>query len=474
MIPTLKLYISLNTTLLSQETHILEKIMNSTFKITNVNICTPHQIIYNGILIVKDGRILSAGSKDILSQNPEFSEIPEFHPSTQDISNCYVLPGFIDIHCHGASLFDFTSGMFDINKQSFCSKEKSWTIGLPGYARWKLHEGVTSFYMATLAAPIRLLRKCLQYLARYMQGETNGKEGAFVRGGFLEGCFFNPRMSGAQNTRYILKPEKEIFDEINESGAIRLVNVVPDYGEPSFKLIRELTSCGITVGAGHTDATADQFREAVKCGLKYVIHFTNGPTGGSYKPFNGGGVIEAALQTDEVYVEQICDMYHVNPAYIRDIIMRKGVDKVIAITDQTFVTGTNIRKFTLGGINGEVSSDGAYIGVVGKPNTLFGSCLTMDKAFSNLLSLLTRDMQGVWYRQHTAMPFDSAMLAATGMCSTNPAKMLGLLDDLNEGTGAIQSGKWADLLIAKIEGSPGSYRLKILDVFVRGNHLLSL
>lgn len=446
--------------------------MNNTFKITNINICTPQQIIHNGVLIVKNGRISTVCNKDNILQEQKLYEIPELTTS-QDISKCYLLPGFIDIHCHGASFFDFTRGMFDVEKGTFSTKKESWTTGIPQYARWKVHEGVTSFYMATIAAPRNLLRRCFKYLAKYMNGKTNGTEGALVKGAFLEGCFFNPKMSGAQNTRYILKPEKEVFDEINESDTIRLVNIVPDYGEPSFKLIEELTKRGITVGAGHTDATANQFREAVKRGLKYAVHFTNGPTGGSYKPFNGGGVIEAVLQTDEVYVEQICDMYHINPAYIRDIIARKGVDKIIAITDQTFVVGTDIHKFSLGGIHGEVSSDSAYIGVVGKANTLFGSCLTMDKAFSNLLSLLTTNMQGVWYKQHTAMSLGSALLAVTGMCSTNPAKMVGLSDNPQESTGAIQPGKWADLLIAHIEGSPGAYQLKVLDVFVRGHHVLS-
>ena len=88
--------------------------------------------------------------------------------------------------------------------------------------------------------------------------------------------------------------------------------------------------------------------EAIKAGLKYCIHFTNGPTGGSYKPFNGGGTIEAVLKFDELYAELIADGFHVNPLYIRDIIRRKGVDKIIGMTDCQFVAGSPIKTYHRG------------------------------------------------------------------------------------------------------------------------------
>ncbi|MHC4695049.1 MAG: hypothetical protein ACYS67_20145, partial [Planctomycetota bacterium] len=135
----------------------------------------------------------------------------------------------------------------------------------------------------------------------------------------------------------------------------------------------------LVVGAGHCNATCEQIEEAIRAGLKYFIHFTNGPTGGSYKPFHGGGAIEAILKSDELYAEQILDGYHVNPAYVRDILRRKGPDRIIGVTDCLFAAGSQVTQFTGGGIRGALSESGEYFQVVEKPGTLFSSNLTMNR-----------------------------------------------------------------------------------------------
>jgi N-acetylglucosamine-6-phosphate deacetylase len=310
-------------------------------------------------------------------------------------------------------------------------------------------------------------------LKTYLESGRNGEDGCLIKGGLAEGTFINPAMCGAQNPAYVLAPDINKFDKIDEAGVIKLVNVVPDYGEKSCRLIKNLTKRGIITAAGHTRATAGQFKAAIDSGLRYVIHFLNGPTGGSYKPFNGGGAVEGILRDDRIYVELIADGFHVNPAYMRDVMERKGLEKVIVVTDAMFASQSKgVTRFKSGGIAGRLSNDGKYVYVEGKkPITLFGSVLTMDAAFSNILSLLTREMAGVWHRRHEAMSLETALLATARMCATNACDMLKMSKAEDPETGSIEEGKWADLAIADIKGRPANYRLYLKKVFVRGREV---
>jgi len=427
------------------------------FAIKGATIVTPESVERGRTLFVSEGRIESIGK-----------EIPP-GISTIDLSGKFLLPGFIDIHCHGSVLFSLTAGLFDPRSGSFDESDEAWLRGLPTYVRKLARDGLANVYIGTWAAPKEKLRRSFEHLKRYIESEANGREGPLVKGGFLEGTFLNPKMPGAQNPQYVLRPNRRDFDEINSSGCIKLANVVPDFAEPSFKLMDYLNENGVIIGAGHTDATAEQFLEGLRHGLRYVIHFTNGPTGGSYKAFHGGGVIEAVLQSDDVYAELILDTYHVNPAYVRDIIARKGIERIIGVTDQMFATGASgVKRFIAGGIEGCFSEDGRFVRVAGTKDTLFSSVLTMDVAFSNILSMLTREMPGVWNRLHPALSFEDALIASAKICSTNAARLLGLADESEEATGSVERGKWADLVGGSIEGEPGNYRFKVERLFVRG------
>ena len=433
-------------------------------RLINGKICARDKLITGQDLVIRQGRIF------IEKRNNDTKD-----EKIIDLNGSYVLPGFVELHTHGASLFEFTAGRYDLQTKSFQSSEEIYENELPNYARVRASTGVTNLYLGTSAASIRQLKFCFEQLKKYMHSGRDGSDGCLIKGGLLEGAFFNPQMCGAQNPDFALPPGIEKFDEINKSGVIKLVNVVPDYGEASCKLIGNLTEKGISVGAGHTNATADQFKAAIDNGLKYCIHFLNGPTGGSYKPFDNGGAVEGILQDDRIYVELILDSFHVNPKYVRDVIERKGIDKVMAVTDAMFASqAKGVTDFQMTGNHGRLSEDGRYVYVVGKkPLTLFGSVLTMDVAFSNLLSFLTQDMDGVWYRAHKAMRLERAIPAAARMCATNACSMLKMHEAEDPETGSIEEGKWADLLVADIEGKAGDYRLGIQKVFVHGNEVHS-
>ena len=210
-----------------------------------------------------------------------------------DITGKYVVPGFVDIHFHGYNLFEFTAGQYDPNTDTYNDSSQVYEQGFDMLSVKLAEFGVTGFYVASLAAPIEALKRCYNRVIEYLSKATDNFSGARLLGGSLEGTFINPQMAGAQNRNSILEPSKEAFDSIGDSGSIKLANVVPDFGAKSFELTEYLTQKGIVVGFGHTDATFNQVEKAIKAGLKYCVHFTNGPTGSLYKPFQGGGAIEA-------------------------------------------------------------------------------------------------------------------------------------------------------------------------------------
>ncbi|HUS74141.1 MAG TPA: amidohydrolase family protein [Sedimentisphaerales bacterium] len=403
-------------------------------------------------IVLRNGRVKLAADKEACDQ-------------VVDITGKYVVPGFVDIHFHGYNLFEFTTGLYDIKSETFDNSPSAYDYGLEMLSKTLIRFGVTGFYVGTWASPIENLKNCYAQLYRYLSNAKT-QPGAKILGGLLEGSFLNPKMAGAQNPDNVLEFCTDSFDRIEDNGTIKLANVVPDFDRPSYELIEYLTNKNIIVGAGHSNATCEQIEEATRAGLKYFIHLTNGPTGGSYKPFHGGGAIEAVLKSNELYAEQILDGYHVNPAYVRDILKRKGVDRIVGITDCLFAAGSQVKQFTSGGIRGAVSEDGKFFQVVDQANTLFSSNLTMDRGFCNLLNWLTTDMQGIWNRLHNAFGFEDALVAVAKILSTNPCALTGLD---KEGCGSIADGAKADLCVLNIIGSPGNFKVMVESTIVDGN-----
>jgi len=385
----------------------------------------------------------------------------------------YALPGFVDIHTHGGLGFDATEGVFEAEHHRFNASARAFREALPRLMRHLARRGVTRALLATLAAPIDRLEHALGLLGEYVESERNGRDGAILEGVFIEGSFIkNPACAGAQNPANFLPPRIGLFRRLQRAarGHIRYVNVPPEHGPAGERLMRYLSSRGILVGMGHTSCPAEQVLKCQQLGLRICVHFLNGPTGSSFKPFGGGNVVQAVLKSRKLYAEIICDGWHSAPAYVMDIFRRKGADRIVAVTDSVFAAGaTGIEEFTLGGIRGRLHESGEYIHTAHDQVTLFGSVLDMARAFENLLNWHTKDMRGIWYR-HAALPLDRALVLVAKCCATQPARLLGLhrRRDGLAGTGVLLPGRAADVALVRLTGRPGGYKVRVVHTFVNG------
>jgi N-acetylglucosamine-6-phosphate deacetylase len=135
-----------------------------------------------------------------------------------------------------------------------------------------------------------------------------------------------------------------------------------------------------------------------------------------------------------------------------------------------FVAGSDLKEFSIGGMRGAVSDDGTHLRVLSKENTLFGSNLTMDRAFENMLNWLSCPMAGIWNRLHEALEFEEAVSTVAKIYSRNPCDLTGLAA---EGFGRIENGAKADICVLDITGSPGNYKVKVELTVVDGKVVYS-
>ncbi|MFA7288918.1 MAG: amidohydrolase family protein [Melioribacteraceae bacterium] len=427
-------------------------------------------IIKNGNVLLPDGlKKVHIEIEDGIITKISKNLLKDKSAQVIDAKGKYILPGFIDLHTNGIGGFDLTNGWYDYKKETFSVSRDKYLSGIENSMKEFAKHGTTLVGFTALEAPIKKIKKIFSYIAEYKNKSESILKDIFY-GIYIEGVFMkDERYKGAHNSKYFYKPTIKLFEELQKASAenIKVVNIVPEWGNDALSLIAYLKKKKILVAAGHTSATGDEYTSAIKKGLQLAIHVLNGPSSSSFKPFDNGGALETLLKSPQMHVEIIPDGYHVDKSYLMDIIKRKGIDKCIAISDSMFVTNMKrVKEYKMNGVVGKLSKNGEflYIADKGNYNALFGSVLTMDKAFTNLISWFMQPIEGVWNELHKPLGFADALMSASKMCSQNPANILGL-----KSTGSIEIGKNADILVSEIMNDKNNYKLKISNVFLKGN-----
>ena len=365
------------------------------------DVVLPDRVLSEATIVIEAGRIAAI---EPAGDNPG-------RGATVDASDCYVVPGFIDVHVHGVDGHDTLDGADAVAQ--IASR-------LPRY-------GVTAFCPTTVACPPGELGTFLNQVRDSRVAAVPGR--ARVLPAHLESNFISPEYRGAQPASCLRAPGASVSDGdfssrdiLNAIAASRpdvgIVTLAPEL-PGGLDLVASLVAAGHRVSLGHSGADFDTAIAAIDAGARHATHLFNRMTPVTHR---APGLVGAVLSREEVAVELICDGYHVHPAMCRLAIAAKGAQSVMAITDGTAASGLPVGSFgRLGGRRIEARSEAAFL----EEGTLAGSTLTMDRAFR---TIVTR--------------FGSSVVEAATMCSTTPARELGLTS-----FGVIAVGAIADLVV---------------------------
>ncbi len=316
-----------------------------------------------------------------------------------DLSGCYIIPGLSDLHSHGCVGEDFSDGKID---------------GLEKMCEYQLSCGVTQYCPTGMTLDKAELVKMCQTAAQYKSSENKG---AVLAGIQLEGPFFCEEKKGAQNAKWLIAPDKSLFEQLQKeaNGLVKIVALAPEL-EGAMDFIKAYSK-DVVIALGHTGADYDTALKAFENGARQVTHLFNAMNSFTHR---APGVVGAAADSD-CFVELICDGVHIHPAMVRSVFKLFGADKVILISDSIRATGMPDGTYTLGGQN-----------VMKKGNVVKLESGTIAGSATNLMECML-----------TAVKFGIPLFDAVKAAATNPAKSLGIYSEF----GSLCTGKIANIAV---------------------------
>lgn len=344
-------------------------------------------------VVIRDGRINSVVTADSCG-TPDTEE-----ETCVDAQGLYVVPGFVDIHFHGCMGYDFCDG----TKEAF-----------DAITEYQLKNGVTSISPATMTLSREELVRIFTEAGKY-----ENLTGSTVRGITMEGPFVSQAKKGAQNGAYIHKPDVGFYEEMQglSGGLISQIAVAPEEDE-DFAFIKEISPKNI-ISVAHTTADYDTADRAFSCGATHVTHLFNG-----MQPFahRNPGVVGAAFDHENVFVEMICDGIHIHPSMVRAMFSLFGAKRICMISDSMMAAGMPNGDYTLGGQAVKVLDKKATLA----DGTIAGSASNLYDCFKKVVLEM-------------GIPLEDAVMA----CTLTPARSLGF----DKECGSIEVGKTADLVL---------------------------
>jgi N-acetylglucosamine-6-phosphate deacetylase len=288
-----------------------------------------------------------------------------------------IVPGFVDLHIHGALGIDFmTASRRDM--ETLCDHLEA--------------VGYEAFLPTTVAASADDVLVAL----------SNLPDRASVAGFHLEGPFIAPEHPGAQPRESIVDypATASEWDAVLDDPRLRIVTLAPERPR-ALELVRRLCERGVVVSIGHTHATYDETRYAVEFGASHMTHFFN-----AMRPFHHRepGPVGYGLVNPGLITEVIADGRHVAAEALGLLLKTRPIDRVIAVSDATAAAGLNPgTRLDLWGRAATIERGEVRLA----DGTLAGSAITLLDAFRWL-----------------AETFDEE--TAARLCCINPRRALGL------------------------------------------------
>ena len=358
--------------------------------ISNAHIVSPDVDIQCGSIVIEEGKIIAVhDSPQTLTSDDEVI----------DAGGRYVMPGFIDIHAHGADGRDVCDNSLE---------------SIRHIAQCKLGEGVTTWLPTTLTQPQHLLEQIAAKCAQYSSDPNYCK----APGMHVEGPYINRDNAGAQNPDFVRKPSWEELDRIMDIAPVSILSIAPDV-EGAEDCIAQARQAGIICSAAHSSASHEQMMVAKQAGLSHLTHFGNAMSALHHREI---GMVGSGLLDEDLKMELICDGVHLCPDFLRLVFSLKPVEQLMLITDSMSGSWIESGQVQLGGLDVIVEGGQARLKESG---ALAGSVLRFNEGLRNV-------------HEWTGMPL-AQLVKAT---SWNQAQSLGL-----KGLGKIEPGYCADIAI---------------------------
>jgi N-acetylglucosamine-6-phosphate deacetylase len=294
----------------------------------------------------------------------------------------YILPGFIDLHVHGAEGVDYSSGEENVRK----------------FIRYHARSGTVALTPTTSTSPVEVIESSLADIDRIRRAPRADEP--TVLGAHLEGPFINAGKLGAQRNM-TLKGDPALATRWMDICPLRVATVAPEI-EGGIRVVETLASRGCRVQIGHSLATAEETAHGFARGLSGFTHLFNGMTGAHHRD---AGVAAYALGFGQ-YAELILDLNHVSPTMV--MAAYRAIPRLYAITDATTAAGMPDGTYNFSGDH-PIVKKGLTI-MLADGSSLAGSAITMLDAFRNLVSL------------------GLSIAQASDLCATRQAEYLGLED----------------------------------------------
>jgi N-acetylglucosamine-6-phosphate deacetylase len=325
-----------------------------------------------------------------------------------DYADCVLTPGLVDLHIHGSAGHD----VMQSDEAGLCRMEE-----------FLAQRGITSYYPTTVAAPLDVTLRSLEWMAKTIESSQADSGRAQALGIHLEGPFLSHLRRGVHLPENLLPPSVEIFDKLWQAarGHVRVMTIAPEL-VGAVKLIAEANKRGVCVSIGHSDADLTTARAGIAAGARHATHTFN-----AMRPLDhrAPGILGEVLSNPSVTADVIADGIHVHPTVVRFLLEAKGEEGAVLITDAISAAGMPDGPYQLGGMDVEVK-----YGRVTRDGSLAGSVLTLDRAVRNVMEFAGWDLQ-----------------KAVRIASLNPAQASGA-----KGKGRIQAGADADLIVLTESG----------------------
>lgn len=361
-------------------------------QIINAKILTPQGWLSDGSVLIRDNKILEVTNCDLAVVGADLI----------DAKGMYVVPGGVEIHCHGGGGGDFMEGTEEAFRKAINAHMK---------------HGTTSIFPTLSSSSVDMINRAAETCTKLMEEPDSP-----VLGLHLEGHYLNQKMAGGQMPEYIKDPDpKEYIPIVEQWACLKRWDAAPEL-PGAIQFGKYLHGKGILASVAHTQAEFEDMQAAWEAGYTHATHFYNAMPGfHKRREYKYEGTVESIYLIDEMTAEVVVDGIHVPPTILRLIYKIKGPERSCVITDAlACACAENAEAFD----PRVIIEDGVC--KLSDRSALAGSIATMDRLIRTLV-------------QRADIPLDDAIR----MASETPSKIMGVYDR----KGSLARGKDADVMI---------------------------